>query len=91
MDGYGDVSVFHIARYDNDAELLVAENDAANQWNPGLYSRMDWVWLGTALYFCQSVFDAADADAAWKAPAPDDSDPDNGGCGGFAWSQLIPR
>ena len=69
-----------------------AQNDAANMFNPGLYSRFDWVVDGEDVFVCQAAFDKATAqDAAAVAPS-DDSDPLNGGCGGmFPWTQLLPE
>lgn len=80
---------FHIAQYDNAEMWVVAQNDAANEYNPSLWSRMDWTWSGADLYFCQSAFDAADEAAALAATPADASDL-AAGCGGFGWSQLIP-
>ena len=91
MDGYGSISTFWFTSWDNDADMVVAQNDKANEWSPGLFSRMDWTEQGGALYFCQSVFDAASAEDAWTQPAADPSDPSSTGCGGYAWSQLTPR
>jgi hypothetical protein len=83
MNGVG---VFHILSVDNDADWLVAQNDAANEFNPDLYSRMDWMESGGDLWFCQTAYDAAtQADA--EATAAAGSDPDTG-CGGFSWTRL---
>lgn len=85
---YGN-SVFHILDVDNEGDWLVAQNDAANEYNPDLYSRMEWYDDGTTLWFCQSVFDAAtEADALAADPADVDA-LDTDGCGGFPWSQLL--
>ena len=49
------------------------------------------------LYFCQTAYDAASAEAAQDTPRGDDTDPGTGGCGapnppdspnGFPWSKL---
>ncbi len=85
MDGTG---VFQIAEYDNDGNWLVAQNDAANAYNPGLWSRMDWTVHESTLYFCQTAYAAASQQAAKDTPAADATDPATTGCGGFAWSTL---
>lgn len=81
--------VFHIETVDNAADYLIAENDAANEFNPSLWSRFDWHDEAGQLYFCQSVFDGASADAAAMGSA-DGSDLMMG-CGGFGWSMLTPE
>ncbi|MEZ4318961.1 MAG: hypothetical protein R3F61_15710 [Myxococcota bacterium] len=85
MDGAG---VFHITTFDNDADFLIAQNDANNEYNPDLWSRMDWFDAGTTLWFCQSAFDAATEADALATAAADPSDPATTGCGGFSWTQL---
>ena len=82
--------VFHIDRYDNTAQFVVAQNDAANTFSPELYSRFDWAFVGADLYYCQSTFDAASAAEAEAATAADPSDPGVSGCGGFSWTLLTP-
>jgi hypothetical protein len=37
-------SVFHVLEFSNDEGWLVAHNDCANAFNPGRYSRFEWVW-----------------------------------------------
>jgi len=87
----GSVSLFAIDSYDNDGDYLVAQNDEANDWSPGLWSRFDWTDFSGDLYFCQTAYDAASADDALATPAADATDPTTSGCGGFSWSQLIGR
>ncbi len=88
--GGGMSSVFHVLSYDNDADFLVAQNDAQNDYNPGLYSRFDWTMAMGSLWYCQTVFDAMTAADAENAPAADPTDPSTGGCGGFPWTNLTP-
>jgi hypothetical protein len=80
--------VWHIEQWDNEAMFLVAHNDEANMFSPGLYSRFDWVWSGDDLYYCQSVFDGATLEAALAGSA--NRDDLALGCGGFAWTNLTP-
>ncbi len=87
MAGMG---VFHVAGYDNDGNWLVAQNDAANAYSPGLWSRMDWSETQGKLYFCQTAYAAASRQEAEDTPAADATDPTASGCGGFAWTELTP-
>lgn len=86
---YGD-SAFHVSRWDNDADYLLAENDAANAWSAELWSRFDWIEVDGHLFFCQTAYDAADEETAGATPRANDTDPAGGGCGGFAWTDLTP-
>lgn len=85
-------STFAFVDINTEQRQILAQNDAANMFNPGLYSRFDWVVDGEDVFVCQAAFDKATAqDAAAVAPS-DDSDPLNGGCGGmFPWTQLLPE
>lgn len=84
IDGIG---VYHVVDFDNDADFLIAQNDAENEYAPDMFSRFEWVEDGAAFYLCQSVFDAeTEQDAVDAARA--DADDLEMGCGGFAWSKL---
>jgi hypothetical protein len=88
---FGDsTSRFAFTMVDDAEDFAIAENDAANMFSPGLYSRFEWVRVGEQLYFCQAPFDAATEAAALAAARPDRSDPTMTGCGTFAWSPLTP-
>ena len=82
------VSAFNVTEIDAEGQFLIAENDADNEYNPGLWSRFDWVIADGALYYCQTAFDAATAEDAAAVARADDADPANGGCGVSAWSAL---
>jgi hypothetical protein len=79
--------IFHVDSYDNASDFLIAQNDAENEFNPDLYSRFDWHDEAGQLHYCQSVFDAASAEAA--AMAMSDRTDLATGCGGFPWSKLM--
>ncbi len=85
-----DLSAFNITAFDNAARFLVAQNDAANAYFPAQWSRFDWTRDDTALWYCQTVFDADTEAQARAAAAADATDPSSGGCGGFPWSRLDP-
>ena len=82
-----DSSVFHITQFDNEADFLVAQNDAANEWNAELWSRFDWTFDGSDLYYCQIAYDAADEATAAANTSADQADLTTG-CAGFAWTKL---
>ncbi|EDM81936.1 hypothetical protein PPSIR1_05698 [Plesiocystis pacifica SIR-1] len=83
-----DALLFHVLDYDNEADYLIAENDANNEWSAGLFSRFDWAWDGDSLYYCQTVYDAEAAEAA-EAAEPADAANLAGGCGeGFPWTLM---
>ena len=84
-DGYG--GIFHISQFDNDSDWLIAQNDAANSWNPELWSKFEWTTdANGGLFYCQSAYDAATEEDAMAAAA-DASDLATG-CGGFGWSEF---
>ena len=88
---FGGSSTVHLTFHDNDMNYTVGQNDAANTYNPELWSRFDWtVDASGQLWVCQAAYDAADEAAALSAPPADPLDPATTGCGGFPWSSLSP-
>ncbi len=85
----GDMGIFHITKYDNKKDFVVAQNDAVKSFNPGKWSRMDWAWSGDDLYFCQTVYDK-DSAAEAEAAVPADAEKLDTGCNGFGWTKLTP-
>lgn len=86
----GSINRFDVLTIRNDADYLVAQNDAANAFFPDLYSRFDWTVSAGDLYYCQTAYNAADAPTAEANTSADRSDPAATGCGGFAWTRLDP-
>jgi hypothetical protein len=82
-------SVFHITMVSNPNQYLIAQNDAANQFSPSLWSRFDWTQSQGSLYYCQTTYDAATEEAALATPRANVDDL-NKGCASFAWSKLTP-
>jgi hypothetical protein len=81
-------SLFQFLELSNEEQYVLAQNDAANKYNPGEFSRFDWFEGGDGkLYFCQVTYDADSLDAAREIDAPDHDDLE-AGCGGFPWSAL---
>ena len=82
-------SLFHIAEYSNDDNYALAQNDAANESNSGLYSKFEWTTNAEgALFYCQSTEDASSMEDA-KDPSADKADLESG-CVGFSWSEMTP-
>lgn len=84
----GTTVVYTLGEVENDGDYVLAEitaDDGTTSW-----SRFDWVEHEGQLYYCTSVFGAADADTA-RAGSADPSDPANGGCAMFSWSALESR
>ena len=83
-------SLFTVMGYDNDADVIIAQNDADNPYSGGMYSRFDWFDDGTGLWICQTAYAAASAAEAEATPPADRADPATSGCGGFPWTGLTP-
>ncbi len=86
----GTTSVFHVTVFSNAGEYLIAQNDAANQFYPSLWSRFDWTRDQGILYYCETTYDAATEQAALDTPRADVNDLAGKGCSGFAWTILTP-
>ena len=86
-----DDSLFHIESIDVSSEFLVAQNDAANKWNPEKWSRFDWTFNDDGdLFYCQIAFSANSQQEAQAANTADRTDLTTG-CSGFGWSKLEER
>ena len=86
----GAPSLFWIEEFSNDEGVILARNDAMNEYSPNLYSRFDWVVLQEELWFCQTSYDAESLEAARQTPRADSGDPATSGCNTFPWSRLTP-
>jgi hypothetical protein len=86
--GY-DPMAFDIAGWDP-AGWLVAQNDAANAFDPEMWSRFQWLDAADGhLYYCQTEFAAPTRQDAEASASADPTDLD-AGCGGFSWTDLTP-
>lgn len=80
-----------VVSWSNAEQWIIAQNDASDAFNPGLFSRFDYLVDGERVWWCQTVFDAVDAATAAAVDRADASDPATGGCGGaFPWTELTP-
>jgi hypothetical protein len=89
MESRFGTGVFHIEEWQHDVERLVAQNDEANAFFPGLWSKFEWTFLDDSLWYCQSGYDGASLEDAWDTPGANADDLETG-CGGFPWSELTP-
>ena len=81
--------VFETCSVDNAKKRVIAWNGLRDPYNPGKFSRFEWLNFKGRLWYCQSVFNAASETDAEAASPADPSDPRIGGCGQFEWSTLI--
>ncbi|MCA9494245.1 MAG: hypothetical protein KC621_30170 [Myxococcales bacterium] len=81
---------FSVSDWSNAEGWVVAQNGSDNGYFPLLWSRFDWVRTDDdRLFFCQTAYDAQTAEDAHAASRPSDADPENSGCGGFSWTELL--
>jgi hypothetical protein len=84
-----DLATYEVETWSNEGDFVIARNAAANEYNPGAYSRFDFATVAGAEFYCQTAYDAATAAEALAVTAADSTDPATTGCGGaFPWSAL---
>ncbi|GAB5534490.1 MAG: hypothetical protein Rubg2KO_07390 [Rubricoccaceae bacterium] len=81
----------HVTDWNADRQFAIAQNDADNATDAGLWTRIDWVRLdGTDGYtwaYCYAVYDAATRNDAVTAPPSGRKTPRTG-CNGFPFSRM---
>lgn len=77
---------YTIAQYDNADRVVFAQDDGDDSW-----SKYEWTYLEDELYYCQTGFGLDTLEDAMATPDADPGDPAASGCGGFAWSRLLPQ
>ena len=101
-DNYGGWSVINVnawgpyilSDYDNDANWAVTQNAADADFAPSQFNYVVWTEPAEdgSWWHCTVAFDIDTLEQArMTLNTADDSDPANGGCGGFAWTQMTPR
>ncbi|MFT6069853.1 MAG: hypothetical protein ACJAT2_000867 [Bacteriovoracaceae bacterium] len=82
-------STYEILSFDNEKRVIIALN-GEDSFNPGEYSRFEWVYLDSKLFYCQSVYDGETMKDAEEDQSSSSSDPMGGGCGSydFPWTPL---
>lgn len=85
-DSWG--NTFAVVKKNRSSDYVIYQNDAGNAYNPSKFSRVDFTEDSNEnLYYCQIAYDKDTADEAEAVTTADRNDLD-GGCNGFAWSQL---
>ncbi len=79
-----------IVEFDNEENYAITQ--APSDDNSGLFSRLEWTEIDAQqFYYCTVAFNQATAeDAKNTTKTADASDPENSGCGNFAWTKLVP-
>ncbi len=82
-------STYEILSFDNANRVIIALN-GEDSFNPGEYSRFEWVYVDSKLFYCQSVYDGQTIEEAEEDQSSSSSDPIGGGCGSydFPWTPL---
>ena len=81
----------HILEWNVEEQYFIGQNDSLNQYDPLLYTRIDWMeFEGMKPFewgFCMSAYDAVSADSAKAVDTPDRSTPKTG-CAGHPFSRM---
>lgn len=80
-----------IVKWDNADNWVITRNPDDAAFDPGSFSVLVWTQPSSGkFYYCFAGFGLATQAAAesFDRTAPDDSDPETGGCGGFAWTRM---
>lgn len=82
---------FHVVEWNVSERYFIAQNDAANPSDGGLWTRIDWMGFeGMAPYtwgFCMTAYRAPRREAARGTAAADRATPRTG-CNGFPFSRM---
>jgi len=81
----------HVTKWVPEQRYLIAQNDSANRYAPGLWTRIDWVKLqGMPPWewaFCLSAWEAPTADSAEATNVTQPETPRTG-CNGYPYSRM---
>ena len=84
-------ATYHVTDWNADQRFALAQNDADNATDAGLWTRIDWVQLegpdGYTWAYCYAVYDAETRNDALTAPASDRDTPRTG-CNGYPFSRM---
>lgn len=82
---------YHIIKWNQEQQYLVAKNDAANKSDANKYTRIDYMtFTGMEPYnwgFCLTVYDAESDEIAEKTAYVDRQNPKKG-CNGYPFSRM---
>ena len=82
-------SSYQITQFSNETQMIIAQNDSGNEYNPDMWSRFDWAENDDGLWICQTAFNAESGEDALNTAAPDSGDPATSGCGTFKWTKMV--
>lgn len=79
-----------IRAFDNGTNFAVTQNPADSDFGADLYNKIVWTEPSSgSFYYCFVDFGLATLEQArTSTQTADETDPDNGGCGMFAWTKL---
>lgn len=91
--GNGAWGTLAIVSYDNAKALAITQNPVDDAYNPAKFNRLVWKAVpGGGFWYCYADFGLGSAALALASTkTTDDSNPDKGGCGGFAWTKLTAK
>lgn len=83
-------AIYHVRKWDHEGMFLIAQNDESNPSEPGLWTRIDWVYLDSSSEYpwayCLTTYNAASAEEAEAASA--NREQPRTGCNGFPFSRM---
>jgi len=89
--GHGRTALYHIVKWNLAEQYLIAQNDAANPSDPGLWSRIDWMPLENmppfTWAFCMSAYKAKTFEEAEQTTIAKRDAPKTG-CNGFPFTRM---
>ncbi len=86
-DQGGMMGRFNIKSFDSENDVIIAQNDANNEFSAGKWSRFDYLIDSSKIHFCQIVYDKETETEAIDSPPADSTKLDTG-CNGFGWTEL---
>jgi len=79
-----------IVEFDGSARIAYTQNATDDAFSPSAFNRLVWTTItNNSFYYCTVDFGLNSLDEAKASTkVADAADPDNAGCGGFAWTKL---
>jgi hypothetical protein len=79
----------HLVDFENDQRWAVTQNPDDDEWNPSAYNRLVWTPIeDDVFYYCTVDFGLETEEEAQLSDASADEEDLDGGCGGFAWTEM---
>ncbi|MED5463318.1 MAG: hypothetical protein VX699_01590 [Myxococcota bacterium] len=81
-----------IVEYDNVANTAIIQNPEDDEYNPGQFSKLVWTDIvEDVFYYCTVSYGLETVEeASGSENTADVNDLEGSGCGGFAWTKLVP-